>query len=464
MARTYHIFDIVIIGAGTAGISALREALRHTTNVVLVEKGAGGTTCARVGCMPSKALVHAARLYHSRLRFGEAGIEGADALRPNIPKILRRVRKKRDYFVEGVHEGLESIRHYIVRGEAKYESPTCLRVGGKLYHTRSSIIATGSTPVIPKAFDAIPRERIITSDTLFERKDLPPRIGFVGLGPLGLEMAQAVAQLGIEVVAVHNGATLGGIANPAMSDEMRQVLARNMTVHTDAEANARMAGDDILFSAGGADYRVDALFLSAGRKPALDALGLRRLKLPLRDSGVPWYDGATLRLPDVPIFLAGDATDERAILHEAALEGKIAALNAAGLSGDGKARAADKLSRYVPLNIIFTEPNIASVGASLHCLKGRKLVCGEATFMHQGRAVLEQRNEGRIQLFLDPADNTLLGAELLAPEGEHLAHLLALAMQQKMTAREMLKMPFYHPSFEESLRTALKRGVEKTLG
>jgi dihydrolipoamide dehydrogenase len=472
MARTYHVFDVVIIGAGSAGIAALRECLQYTSNVVLIEKGEGGTTCARKGCMPSKALIHAARLYDSRKKFDEVGIKGGEHLWADIPHILRRVRESRNHFVDGVKHDLENISHYIVEGEAKFESPTCLRVGNKLYHTQATIIATGSTPFVPQAFSAIPKERIINSDTLFEQEDLPKRIGFVGLGPLGLEMAQALAHLDIEVIAVHNSATLGGISNPSMSHEMQQVLAKNMVIHTNAEAHAQMHNDDILFQAGGESYSVDALFLSTGRKPSIAGLGLSRMKVPMKDSGVPWYDPMTLQLPNLPIFIAGDATDERAILHEAVLEGKIAAHNAVnhhkngngGTSRHMNGQNGKYLSRYVPMNIIFTEPNIASVGASWACLKGRNLVMVEASFEHQGRAVIEQRNEGCIQLFLDSEDTTLLGAELLAPEGEHIAHLLALAMQKHMTAKELLTMPFYHPTFEEALRTALKKGVKQVSG
>lgn len=463
MARTYHVFDIVIVGAGTAGIAALREALKHTTNVVLVEKGDGGTTCARTGCMPSKALIHAARLYESRRRFASAGITGAEHLRPDISSILKEVRRKRDYYVNSVHEGLESIRHYIVQGEVKFESLTCLRVDGKLYHTRQTIIATGSMPFIPKAFADLPKKRIITSENLFEQKNLPQRIGFVGLGPLGLEMAQALAFLGHEIVAVHRGAQLGGISNPQINKDILQMLGKHMIVHTNADAAARMEGDHIVFSTGEREYEVDAVFLSAGRKPSLSGLGLRRLKVPLKDDGVPWYDPMTLQLPGLPVFLAGDVTDERAIMHEAALEGKIAAYNASRSLKLRKEQGSDghRYSRYVPLNIIFTEPNIASVGASWEGLQGRDIIRVETSFENQGRAVLEQCNEGRIQLFLDSEDTTLLGAELLAPHGEHLAHLLALAIQQRLTAREMLRMPFYHPTFEEAVRTALKRGVRQ---
>lgn len=462
MARTYHVFDIVIIGAGSAGIAALREALKYTTNVVLVEKGEGGTTCARTGCMPSKALIHAARLFDSRKKFKEVGIDGGEHLSADIPRILKRVRKERDRFVSSVKEGLESIEHYIVKGEAKFESPTCLRVGTKLYHTHSTIIATGSTPFIPKAFSDIPQDRIITSDTLFECKNLPKRLGVVGLGPLGLEMAQALAQLGVDVVAANDQSALGGISNSQISHEMQQVLAKTMKVHSNAEASAEIDGEDIAFKVDGETYKVDALFLSAGRKPSIESLGLRRLKVPLKNSGVPWYDPMSFQLPSLPIFLAGDVTDERIILHEAAQEGQIAAYNAAHHHGNsGKNGSNGSTKRYVPLNIIFTEPNIASVGSSWQCLRGRNLVSVEVSFENQGRAVVEQRSEGRIQLFLDSESGKLMGAELLAPEGEHLAHLLALAMQQHMTAEQLLKMPFYHPTFEEALRTALKKGVKQ---
>ncbi|MCH2546921.1 MAG: dihydrolipoyl dehydrogenase [Alphaproteobacteria bacterium] len=475
MARTYHVFDVVIIGAGSAGISALREALKYTSNVVLVEKGEGGTTCAKTGCMPSKALIHAAKLYDSRKKFKEVGINGAEHLQADVPRILKKVREHRDHFVSSVKEGLESIDHYIVRGVAKFESPTCLRVDDKLYHTHRTIIATGSVPFIPKDFSAIPKERIITSETLFELKDLPKRIGMVGLGPLGLEMAQAIAKLDISVVAAHANTLLGGISDADMNHEMQHVLAKNMKIHTNADASAEMKGNNIIFTVDGENYPVDALFLSAGRKPAIEALGLRKLKVPMKDSGVPWFDPMTLQLPNLPIFMAGDVNDERAILHEASLEGKTAAYNAVHHHGNGtqmdddtnkatkksKEKNGKRPTRYVPMNIIFTEPNIASVGASYDCLKGRKMIEVEASFENQGRAVVEQRNVGRIRLFLDADDCTLLGAELLAPEGEHIVHLLALAIQQHMTATDLLKMPFYHPTFEEALRTALKRGVEK---
>lgn len=459
MARNYHIFDVVIIGAGSAGIAALQEALAYTKNVVLVEKGKGGTTCAQTGCMPSKALIHAARLYNSRKKFEEAGIDGAEHLRADIPRILERVRQSRDHFVKGVKEELSSISHYIVRGEASFDSASCVRVGGKLYHTHSVIIATGSTPFIPEVFAQIPKDRLITSDTLFEQKNLPKRIGFVGLGPLGLEIAQALSQLDREVIAVHNHSTLGGISNPSMSHAMQQVLEQTMTVHMDAQAEASMAGDHIHFKVGSKSYEVDAVFLSAGRNPSVASLKLQCLKVPMNDSGVPRYDPITLQLPDMPVFIAGDATDERAILHEAVLEGKIAAYNAVHYHQERPSHS--HLARYVPLNIIFTEPNIASVGARWQSLQGHDVIMAGTTFRNQGRAVIEQRNKGCIQLFLDPDDTTLMGAELLAPEGEHIAHLLALAIQQQMTAKQVLKMPFYHPTFEEALRTALKSGVKQ---
>lgn len=459
MARTYHVFDVVIVGAGTAGIAALGEVLKHTTNVVMVERGPGGTTCARTACMPSKTLIHAARLYHARHKFREIGIEGGEHMRINLPKVLRRVRKLRDHFVAGVKEDLKSVSHYIVEGEAQFESPTCLRVDGKLYHTRCTIIATGSVPIIPKEFANIPTSHILTSDILFERKDLPQRLGIIGLGPLGLEMAQAMVQLGIKVVAAHNNPTLGGIGNPEMNAEIGQLLGKQMTLYTEARATARMDGETVVLNVSGKmgdkSHRVDALLISTGREPQLESLGLRRLKTPMTDYGVPMHDPGTLQLPDLPIFLAGDVTDERAVLHEVTLQGKIAAQNAVRFLS-GKKAATETYARYVPMHIVFTEPNIVSVGMNWEKAQECKAELSQSSFSSQGRALVEQRNAGRILLFSSPKDGTLLGAELLAPAGEHLAHLLALAIQQGLKKSDLLRMPFYHPTFEEALRSALQ--------
>lgn len=118
MARSTHVFDLIIVGGGTAGLSALKEARRHSQNVLLVHDGPEGTTCARTGCMPSKALIHAASLFHGRHKMEAAGIRGAENLTADIPDILNRVRGKREEFVTAVRRDMRALEQCIKIGRA----------------------------------------------------------------------------------------------------------------------------------------------------------------------------------------------------------------------------------------------------------------------------------------------------------------------------------------------------------
>ncbi len=453
MARTYHTFDLIIIGAGTAGISALKEARKHTSNVLLIHGGPEGTTCARVGCMPSKSLIHAAKLYDSHKKMPAAGIIGSQGLSPDIPRILTKVREKRDHFVSHMKEETESLEDFIIQGTARYESPTTIRVDGKLLHTKASIIATGSSPFIPMKYRDY-KPHIITSDTLFERKDLPKRMAVVGMGAIGLEMAQAFAMLGIDVTAINKNKKVGVVNDPKINDTILEALAEDMKVWVNTDPDVRQTKDGIVLHTKEKEAIVDGIFMAAGRKPNLSSLGLKRMGIDVNGSGVPLFNRYTMQIPNYPIYIAGDVTDERMILHEASDEGIRAAFHALKVD---KAHS----PRYPQMQIIFTKPVIAVVGDTAYALRHDRTVIGEADFENQGRATLEDKNFGKIRLFADEEGGYIRGAEIMAPAAEHLAHFLAQALTQHLTLKKLLKTPFYHPTLEEGLKTALKEAQKK---
>lgn len=156
-----------------------------------------------------------------------------------------------------------------------------------------------------------------------------------------------------------------------------------------------------------------------------------------------------MQVGSLPIFIAGDVNADRPVLHEAADEGRIAGFNSVQ-------EHPHCFQRRTPLTIVFSEPNVAMVGQSFAALKDRNIALGEARFDNQGRAKVMAERAGILRVYGDKADGRLLGAELAAPRGEHLAHLLAWAIQKDMTVFEMLQLPFYHPVIEEGLRTALR--------
>ena len=449
-----HVHDVILLGAGTAGLAALREVRKRSDDFLLVNAGPWGTTCARIGCMPSKVLIEAANAFHARTKLEAFGVRGGEALRVDLPAVLERVRALRDFYVSGVLQATDDLGERRIDGHGRLLGPGRVEVNGRERHARSVIIATGSRPVLPPAWAAL-GERVFTTDTLFEREDLPRRIGVVGLGAIGIEMAQALARLGIEVTAFARSERLAGLRDPAINATLRALLEQEFTLHTGHEVELQAAGDGVAVLAGGRRTEVDAVLVAIGRRPNLDGIGLETLGVPLDDKGQPDIEPGSLLVgggknePGSPrVFLAGDVNAHAPILHEAADEGFIAGRNA--MAGTPVC-----YRRRTPLGLVFSDPPAAYVGIR-HQELPADAVAGMVDFGRQGRARAAQKNAGRLHVYAAPGDGRLLGAELCAPGGEQLAHLLALAVDQQLTVFDLLRMPIYHPVLEEGLRTALR--------
>ena len=441
--------DTIIIGAGTAGLAALREVRKRTDRFLIVNEGPWGTTCARVGCMPSKALIEAANAFHRRETFEEFGIRGADELTADIPAVLQRVRALRDDFVAGALEATDGLSdRNRIAGRASLQGPQTVEIDGTRYATRSIIIATGSRPSVPDEWLAF-GDRILTTDTLFEQPTLGPRIAVIGMGPLGVEISQALARLGVQVAAFTTGKTLGGLSDPTLNAELTKLLKKELVLHVGAPAELREVSGGIEVRSGANSVVVDQVIAAMGRVPNIEHLGLETLGVPLNEDGLPAVDPQTQQIGDLSVFLTGDANTHVPLLHEAADEGHIAGMNA--LAG-----TPTRFQRRTPLSIVFTAPQIAVVGKRLADLDADHTATGTASFDNQGRARAAQHNHGRICIYADKATGRLQGAEMCVPQGEHMAHLLALAIGQELTVHDLLGMPIYHPTYEEGLRTALR--------
>jgi dihydrolipoamide dehydrogenase len=441
--------DVIVIGGGSAGLSALREVMKRTQHFVVINDGPWGTMCARVGCMPSKALIAAANAFDARRDFQDLGISGANGLSLDVPAVLRRVRSLRDEFVAGNLDVTEGLGERAITGRARLLSVDRVRVNGLELRARRIIIATGSTPIVPKPWLPL-GERLLTTDTLFEQETLPNRIAVVGQGALGVELAQALRRLGLDVVALGETKTVAGLTDPEVNAVAVEALRRELPVHLGDKAELSSQAAGVRVRAGHTDVVVDGVLVALGRRPNLEGLGLDALGIELDADGVPNVDTRTMQAGSLPVFLVGDANGESAVLHEASDDGHIAGLNATG-------KTFECFRRRAPLTIVFSEPNIAMAGKRFAELDVAQVLIGEARFEHQGRARIAQRNSGMLRVYSDRHSGLVLGAELCAPAGEHLAHLLALAIERALTVSDLLRMPFYHPVFEEGLRTALRQ-------
>ncbi|HSC68916.1 MAG TPA: dihydrolipoyl dehydrogenase [Cellvibrio sp.] len=464
--KTRHV-DIAIIGAGTAGLSAYREARKYTDNLVLIEGNAYGTTCARVGCMPSKLLIAAADHAHHA---NQNGVFGVDYQAPiiNGAAVLNRVRKERDRFVGSVIESVDDFpAEHKVKAQAKFISTRELELtgaDGSVSHMSAEriVIATGSTPVIPDFLQTV-GERLLISDDLFELADLPKSIAIFGPGVIGLELGQALSRLGVHVAVFGKNGDLPFVKDHAISKYADDEFNREFCLDLNADINKVRAEKDSVIveyrhrEKGMIEERFDYVLAATGRRPNIDSLALENADLELDYKGIPFHDRYTGQCGSTTIYIAGDVSNDIPLLHEAADEGRIAGGNAGrSLRNPEDVRAG---LRRTPLSIVFTDPQIASVGHNLEEIRKNCSNCyaiGEASFENQGRARVINKNRGLLRVYGEKGTGLLLGAEMFGPAAEHIAHQLAWVIQMRMTVPQILDLPFYHPVLEEGVRTALR--------
>ncbi len=446
--------DVVIIGAGTAGLSALGHVRRRTDNFVIINDGPYGTTCARIGCMPSKMLIEAADIYYKRHLFEDMGFKLNGTIEVDGKAVLGRARKLRDKFVLMVKRATNNLEDKNISGRAKILSPNLVEVNGEQIKTKSIIIATGSTPIMPEPWKKF-GNRILTNENIFELDDLPKSLAVVGLGAIGLEMAQSFSRLGVEVTGFDALDTIAGISDPEVSASAVKILSKEFPIHLESKVTLESDSEKrILVKSGDRVLSVEKVLVSVGRKPNISGLGLENLGVPLNNFGIPEFNENTMQVSNLPVFIAGDVNRRILLLAEAADDGHIAGVNS----------IKDKIQPYCRrtfIGIVFTHPNIASVGIKHKDLDLENTVIGAVNFSGQSRAVTALQNYGKLRIYADKNTGKLIGAEMAIPDGEHIAHSISWIIQRGLTVFEALELNFYHPVTEEGVRDALRSAANK---
>lgn len=451
--------EVAIIGAGSAGMYAMREVKRAGKSFVLIDHGPLGTTCARVGCMPSKLALHAAGIWHSRAHFAALGISGGESLQLDSAQTWAALRAQRDQFAgSAASKARAAAGEHLIMGRARFVGPQTLEVtpqdGERLrVHADAFVIATGSRPVLPASFAAL-GEAVMTTDEFFEQAALPRSLGVLGLGVIGLEMGLAASRLGVAVTGADLAAVPAGITDPLIAARVIEQVGREFPLWLGEAATLEAVPGGIRLQSGERYVVVERVLVAMGRRPNLESLDLPAAGITLDARGMPAFDAATQQIAGSRIFIAGDANGDRPLMHEAADEGAIAGYNAARA-------ASTRFARRVPLGIAFTAPDIVSVGARLDQLDPAQILIGKAEGAANGRSRILHGQHGVLQVYADADSGRLLGASLYAVGGEHLAHLLAWAIQRGETAHSLLQLPFYHPVVEELLQSALQSIASK---
>ncbi|MEM9191153.1 MAG: dihydrolipoyl dehydrogenase [Myxococcota bacterium] len=450
--------DVAIVGAGSAGLSARREVELRGRDYVLIERGPFGTTCARVGCMPSKLLIAAADAAHEVHQAGMFGVRVPEGVTVDGRAVMDRVRRERDRFVGFVLESTDKLEEgKVLRGQAKFLDNTTLQVDD---HTRveakTVILGTGSSPWIPDALNDV-QDRVMVNDDVFDLEDLPKSIVVFGTGIIGVELGQALHRLGVRVDFVNPFDAVGPLSDPKVKAKAEEVFGNELRLHLGvSQLRVEPAGDGVRVwfeDRHGEPFEAtyERALAAAGRRPNLSQLNLEAAGISLGEHGRPvGWNPRTTQIGDSRVFMAGDMTGHRPLLHEAADEGRIAGANAA-MWPEVRAHI-----RRTPLAVMFSDPQIATVGTPFRQLHEDDIVIGEVSYDDQGRARVMGKNKGLVRIYARKEDGALVGAEMFGPRVEHTAHLLAWAISERMTVERALRMPFYHPVIEEGIRTALR--------
>ena len=449
--------EIAVIGAGTAGMRAYREAAKVTDSVLLIEGSQFGTTCARVGCMPSKLLIAAAEAAHWGTRAQGFGVKYAP---PEIDgkAVMKRVRDERDRFVSFVVEAVESWpKAHRAIAAARFKSDHELELSDReIVRADRIVIATGSRTHVPSVLEGL-GNRLITSDDIFGWENLPQSVVVFGGGVIGLELGQALHRLGVRVAVFGRDHLVGPLTDPEVLVAARSLFSQDFEFHPHGEVGRYSRTSDgveieYVLNDKIQTAQFDYALVATGRRPNIDKLGLENTSLELDERGVPFYDDYNGRCGDSHIFIAGDANNRLPLLHEAADEGYIAGYNAAHYP------EVRRFARSTPITVVFTDPQIMMVGETYAQLvdRGADFAIGEVEWSDQGRSRVMLVNKGLLRVYGERNTGKFLGAEMIGPSAEHIAHLLAWSRQSDLSVSQMLERPYYHPVIEEGVRTALR--------
>ncbi|HET8940370.1 MAG TPA: FAD-dependent oxidoreductase [Rudaea sp.] len=448
--------NLVVIGAGAAGLVSAYIAATVRAKVSLIEGNKMGGDCLNFGCVPSKALIRIARIAHEARQAREFGID-LPAARVDFAAVMNSVRAS--IAAIAPHDSVERYTRLgvdVQRGHARIVSPWCVEVDGMPITTRAIVIATGAEPFVPK-LPGLAECGYLTSDTLWNLDVLPQRFLILGGGPIGCEMAQAFARLGSAVVQVEMADRLLLREDDEVSElvcaRLQSEGVRVLAGHK-ATAVERDGGGHVLVCEHGAQtvrIAFDAILVAVGRVPRVANYGLEELNIPLREKGKTIETDDYLRTPYPNIFACGDVAGPFQLTHAGAHQAWYAAVNS--LFGTFRKFKADY--RVVPA-VTFTDPEVARVGLNEREALHREIQFEVTRYNLEDldRALAERESSGFVKVITAKGKDIILGATCVgAHAGEWMAEF-ALAMKHGIGLNKILGTVHAYPTWAEANKYA----------
>ena len=443
-------YDVLILGGGTAGTAAAKAAVQAGARTAMFNDGELGGLCILRGCMPTKTMLHAAHLRHEAQHHRTPGIAQA-TLAADFAAVMRNKDVKVARFKNAKLSAIDGGGYEVINARARFTGPDTVEANGKSYRfTKGAVIAVGSTitkPPIP-GLENVP---FWDSDDVMALTASPESVAVIGSGAIGLELAQFLSRIGTRVELISRRAVFDDWG-PSIVEEMEQALAEepSFTNHAPGTPVAiRKSEDgiavDVETASGTKTVHAQHLLVATGRKAAVDGLDLASAGVEVERGRVK--AGPNMRTTNPKVFVAGDASGDRLLLHVANWEGVAAGKGAAGVA------EVEPVEQRLDMGVVFTDPPLATVGLTEEQAKaeGLNVLVAEARMAGTGRAITMDVAHGVMRLVATADRGEFIGAQILGPRADDIIHAVSAVMYYRGTAKDMLAMPWYHPTLSEVL-------------
>ncbi len=438
-------YDIAVIGAGPGGIQAALASDQAGFKTILIEKDFPGGTCLHSGCIPTKALLASSKFFTKILKSDQYGIQKTLLPIPNLPlmqsqknAIVQNLRKALDWRLEKSNVTLS-------RGQARLNEKRQILIKGKeTVDAENIILATGSSP---KPFPGIPfdRQKILSSTDILSLPCIPKSLVIIGGGTIGVEFASFYQALGTQVTIVEALSRLISFEDPDVSKRLELAFRKNkIQIKTDAHVMKIQPEAEAMriLLEGGEVIHGEYALVAIGRERNTKNLGLEELNL--RFEGTAIHVNSFLETSVPHLFAIGDLINAPQLAHAASYEAELIVRNL-------KSKEKEKIRYDMIPNVIFSDPQIASIGLTSEKACGQKLNPRELKIplTAGGKAWIERESDGFMKLIVDMPSKQILGAHLIGGDAPELIGILSLAIQKEMTAHDLARIVFPHPTYSE---------------
>lgn len=445
--------DLIVIGAGMAGLNAVGRAAEDGRRIAVIERSMIGGTCPTRGCIPTKAMVRSAEIAHEARRAGEFGVRVGE-VSVDFAAVMERVRRIIRQGSDGSRRWVESLPGVeIVEGDATFADHRTVTVAGRELSAPRIVVAAGAAPSVPP-IPGLDRVPYWTSDDLLGASELPRRLIVIGAGPIALELGQAMRRFGSEVTLVDVAPALLPHSEPDLVDLLRGFLDdEGVEILTGVTIDAVRPGPELAVTVAGAARTIsgDMLLVATGRAPAIGGLCLDRTAVEADPHGISV--DAHLATTDDAIWAAGDVVGlpYGAFTHVARRMGVSAAESALALSDAPADRDPGPIA-------LFTDPELVAIGMTEAQARtaGHSISVSDSGFSG-GKARAWGEERGRVKVIIERGTRRVLGAHVLAYHGADLIHPVAVAMRAPGGLVDPLIAAFHvHPTMGEVVQSVAK--------